>query len=129
MGTCELVSPSRFVVRMKFHPGAVAAFKEVDSGRYDARARLWSFSVREHDRLQGRLSPLRPEFALEPLPRWVVDVFGAKGDAERERRRRRSASARSIMSDEMGETLREGLMPFQREGVEFALKRGVSEFN
>lgn len=122
-GVCVLVSPDRFVVRSDFHAAAVAAFKTVDSARYDAKERLWSFSVSDHARLAEAVRPLAPDFRLKQLPPWIVKVFGPRG--ERDRARSRAQLPAEIM-DRVEPTLREGLMPFQREGVEFALKRDVS---
>ena len=77
----------------------------------------------DHSRLASSVAALRPDFVLEGLPRVVLDVFGERGEAER--CRRRASLPREVMEQFVGEALRDGLMPFQKEGVEFALKRQV----
>ncbi len=102
-----------------FHDGAVAAFKTLSSAKYDAKERIWSFDLSEHGQLMRKVAALRPDFVLTGLPDWVVRSFGGRKVAK-------TRGDDDDLWDNVEPMLREGLMPFQREGVEFAYKRNVS---
>jgi hypothetical protein len=115
-GHCSLVSRDRFEVKIGFHDAVVAAIKSLKTGRYNAAERSWSLGVEEHYQLAAKVSDLKPDVVLESLPKWIAREFSKKkmeiDDNDDE--------ARSALDP----FLWDSLMPFQREGVKFALSRG-----
>ena len=59
------------------------------------------------------VSGLRPEVQVEPLPKAVLQVFGAKPGAERAE----ATFVRQADLSQVDSILVNSLMPFQREGV------------
>ena len=70
-----LLDRQSFKVEMPYHPGAISVFKEIQSSRYNASDRVWSFDLKDQSELARRLGPFQPEIQLDPLPRWVLETF------------------------------------------------------
>ena len=71
-------------VEMNFHPGAITVFKTIQSSRYNATERIWSFSLKDHNELLKGLRPLQPEVQVDPLPKWILETFKSKDDNKHE---------------------------------------------
>lgn len=114
-GKCVLLSRDRFTVELRFHEGSIGVFKSISSGRYNASDRTWSFHIDDHDELLKKLRPLLPDLSVEGLPKWIMETFSAK-----------KSTLKLVTEDEEDQVepdLWQALMPFQREGVRYALKR------
>jgi len=110
---------------MNYHAPAIAVFKTMTTGKYNASDRSWSFNIKDHDALARKLRDM-PEIQLDALPNYVTKTFlkamaAAAGPVERRA---------SINNGEPGEEpmvepgLWDSLMPFQKEGVRYGLARG-----
>ncbi|CAJ1079233.1 SWI/SNF-related matrix-associated actin-dependent regulator of chromatin subfamily A-like protein [Xyrichtys novacula] len=119
-GQCILLSHTKFEVDIGYHNDVIAGFKQMPTKNYDMQTRKWSFSLKDYKRLMDHLSGIAA-VEVEPLPRAIVQAFSASFDG---------SEARSLVVPEadlssIDSTLTHSLMPFQREGVNFAvLKQG-----
>ncbi|KAM3861944.1 SWI/SNF-related matrix-associated actin-dependent regulator of chromatin subfamily A-like protein 1 [Diretmus argenteus] len=115
-GQCILVSRSHFEVDIDYHVDVIAVFKQMPSKNYDMKTRKWSFSLEDYKRLMDALSGIAA-VEVEPLPRAIIQAFSASFDG---------TAARSVEVPEadlssIDPALTRSLMPFQREGVNFAV--------
>ncbi|KAG7502720.1 SWI SNF-related matrix-associated actin-dependent regulator of chromatin subfamily A 1 [Solea senegalensis] len=115
-GQCILVSPTKFEVDVGYHIDVVAAFKQMPTKNYDMKTRKWSFSLEDYKRLMDLLSGIAA-VEVEPLPRALIQAFSARFEG---------TDARSLAIPEadlssIDPSLTHSLMPFQREGVNFAV--------
>ena len=110
-----------FKVEMAYHPGAIALFKTISSSRYNATERTWYFSLKDHNDLTRMMRQLQPEVQVDPLPRWVLETFGPN---KRAFSNREDANL-SINEDgpSVEPWLWDCLMPFQKDGVRYAINR------
>ena len=65
-----LLDKETFRVEMQYHPGAIAVFKTIQSGRYNATARTWSFALKDHNELARSLRPL--QLAVISVPHFAT---------------------------------------------------------
>lgn len=117
-GQCTLVSRTRFEVDVGYHVDVIAAFKQMPTKSYDMKTRKWSFSFEDYKNLMDLLGGIAA-VEVEPLPRAVIQAFSARFDG---------TEARSLDVPEadlsgIDPTLTRSLMPFQREGVNFAVSK------
>lgn len=117
-GQCVLVSRSKFMVDIFYHAEVIAAFKQMPTKNYDTATRKWSFSLEDYRKLMDLLSGVAG-VEVEPLPRAVIQAFAARFDG---------AEAKSLDVPEadlsgVDPTLTSSLMPFQKEGVNFAVSK------
>ncbi|CAL8265793.1 unnamed protein product [Lota lota] len=115
-GQCILVSPDKFEVDVGYHVDVIAAFKQIPSKCYDMKTRKWSFALEDYRGLMERLGGMAA-VEVEPLPRAVVQAFCARFDG---------TPARPVDVPEadlsaIDPSLTRSLMPFQRDGVNFAV--------
>ena len=66
---------NRFQVVTTYHETLIKVFKTMKTGVYNAKTRIWSFSLEEHDKLVREAGVLKGEVELIPLPRWILDTF------------------------------------------------------
>ncbi len=118
VGKCSLISNDRFLVDIKYHSGVIAMFKATRNGSYNAKERNWSFSIQEHDELMRKLRPLKASDTanvhVESLPKWVIDTC---------QNFKSNLVNHEQAWDNIEPTIKDALMPFQKEGVTFALER------
>ncbi|XP_041663486.1 SWI/SNF-related matrix-associated actin-dependent regulator of chromatin subfamily A-like protein 1 isoform X2 [Cheilinus undulatus] len=117
-GQCILVSQTRFEVDVGYNADVIAAFKQMPTKSYDMKTRKWSFALEDYKRLVDLLSGIAA-VEVEPLPRAIVQAFSASFDG---------TEARSLDVPEadlsgIDPSLTHSLMPFQREGVNFAVSK------
>lgn len=120
-GKCVLVSRTRFEVDIGYSEELIALFKQMDSRNYDAKTRKWSFLLEEHNNLIARSRDLQ-QVKLEPLPKTVTLAFASQ--LEKTSLKAKADIPEADLSG-VDAKLVSNLMPFQREGVSFAIsKRG-----
>ena len=119
-----LIDNKTFKVEMGYHPGAISLFKTIDSGKYNAAERTWSFEIKDHNELVRKLRPLNAEVQLDVLPRWILETFNYKRNDKKEKVNLDSSINCDPYSPQVEPCLWDNLMPFQRDGVRYALKRG-----
>ena len=118
----------RFKAVCAYHAGAIAAFKTIKSRSYDHPAKSWSFHVRDHDELVKALSAVGG-ITVNKLPSNVIKTLAGAPDGGAGGGSKDGSLA---LSDEQVESklqqlppdLLSSLMPFQREGVKFAVTHG-----
>uniref|UniRef100_A0A8C3JZD9 SWI/SNF-related matrix-associated actin-dependent regulator of chromatin subfamily A-like protein 1 n=1 Tax=Calidris pygmaea TaxID=425635 RepID=A0A8C3JZD9_9CHAR len=114
-GKCVLISRLRFEVDIGYSAEVIGVFKRMDSRNYDMNTRKWNFLLEDYPKLmlQSLVS-----VEVEPLPEAVIKTFAAQIQ--------RSASETEIPDADLSVVDSEivtSLMPFQREGVNFAISR------
>ncbi|XP_070770465.1 SWI/SNF-related matrix-associated actin-dependent regulator of chromatin subfamily A-like protein 1 [Enoplosus armatus] len=117
-GQCNLVSRTKFEVDVGYHVDVIASFNQMPTKNYDMKARKWSFSLEDYKRLLDRLSGIAA-VEVEPLPRAIVQAFAARFDGTEAR----SLDVPEADLSSIDPSLTNSLMPFQREGVNFAVSK------
>lgn len=116
-GKCVLISDTKFAIEIKYQNEVIQMFKQFKSGQYNAKDRLWSFAITEHNDIIAKLRPLAKSsnVHIESLPKWILETF----------LNFRPLPESEIQGhfDGIEPTLRDSLMPFQRDGVLYALQR------
>ncbi|XP_028598388.2 SWI/SNF-related matrix-associated actin-dependent regulator of chromatin subfamily A-like protein 1 isoform X2 [Podarcis muralis] len=117
-GKCVLISYSRFEVDIGYADSAIGVFKQLNSRNYDMKTRKWNFLLEDYLRLIELLRSL-PAVEVEPLPKPVIQAFAAQFE--------KSASKVPDIPEAdlsgLDPKLVASLMPFQREGVNFAIAK------
>ncbi|XP_053295798.1 SWI/SNF-related matrix-associated actin-dependent regulator of chromatin subfamily A-like protein 1 [Pleuronectes platessa] len=115
-GQCILVSPNKFEVDVGYNVDVIAAFKQMPTSSYDMKTRKWSFSLEDFKKLMDLLGGIAA-VEVEPLPRAVIQAFSASFDGTEAR----SLDVPKADLSAIEPSLTNSLMPFQREGVNFAV--------
>ncbi|XP_051479833.1 SWI/SNF-related matrix-associated actin-dependent regulator of chromatin subfamily A-like protein 1 isoform X2 [Apus apus] len=116
-GKCVLISRLRFEVDIGYSAEVIGVFKQMDSRNYDMNTRKWSFLLQDYPKLMKVLQSL-VSVEVEPLPAAVIQTFAAQIQ--------RSTSETDIPDADLSvvdSKIVTSLMPFQREGVNFAILR------
>ncbi|XP_010120798.1 PREDICTED: SWI/SNF-related matrix-associated actin-dependent regulator of chromatin subfamily A-like protein 1 [Chlamydotis macqueenii] len=116
-GKCVLISRLRFEVDVGYSAEVIGVFKQMDSRNYDMNTRKWNFLLEDYPKLMEVLQSLA-SVEVEPLPEAVIQTFAAQI--------RRSTSQTDIPDADLSvvdSKIVTSLMPFQREGVNFAILR------
>lgn len=110
-GKCILISRTHFCVEIGYHSQLVEIFRTIPSKIYDAKEKKWCFNIKQHNALIEAIQPLVPKVIITPLPKTIVKVFSKSDDDSK------LSQDISILDP----CLIESLMPFQKEGVSFAI--------
>jgi len=110
-GTLSLISKDRFQVQVNYHESLIKIFKSMKTGSYNAKDRIWSFHISDHDPLIQAATPLKPDLELTPLPRWILETF------------KRPKPEQEIDITRIEPLIYESLMPFQHEGIKYGISR------
>ncbi|NWV42362.1 SMAL1 protein, partial [Grantiella picta] len=116
-GKCVLISRLRFEVDIGYSAEVIGVFKQMDSRNYDMNTRKWNFLLEDYPKLMEVLLSL-VSVEVEPLPEAVIKTFTV--------RLQRSPSKTDIPDADLSvvdSKIVTSLMPFQREGVNFAISR------
>ncbi|KAG8431649.1 hypothetical protein GDO86_020616 [Hymenochirus boettgeri] len=117
-GKCVLVSRSRFEMEIGYHGEIISLFKQMNSRNYDMKTRKWSFMLEDYEKLIEGARGIQ-QVEVEPLPRPVIQSFAEQFETT-------SAIRTDIPEFDLSEVdskLVSNLMPFQRDGVNFAISR------
>ncbi|KAK2839698.1 hypothetical protein Q5P01_013438 [Channa striata] len=117
-GQCILVSQTKFEVDIGYCVDVIAAFKQMPTKSYDIKTRKWNFSLEDYKKLMDLLSGIAA-VEVEPLPRAVIQAFSARFD----RSEAMSLDVPEADLSSIDPLLTHSLMPFQREGVNFAVSK------
>uniref|UniRef100_A0A8C7KH85 SWI/SNF-related matrix-associated actin-dependent regulator of chromatin subfamily A-like protein 1 n=1 Tax=Oncorhynchus kisutch TaxID=8019 RepID=A0A8C7KH85_ONCKI len=115
-GHATLVSRSRFEVDVGYHVDVIAAFKQMPSKNYDMKTRKWSFLLEDYKRLSKYYPVI---LKIEPLPRGVIQVFSALFEGSQTW----PSEVPEADLSSIDPSLTGRLMPFQRDGVNFAVSK------
>ncbi|NXQ49921.1 SMAL1 protein, partial [Catharus fuscescens] len=116
-GKCVLISRLRFEVDIGYAAEVIGVFKQMDSRNYDMNTRKWNFLLEDYSKLMVALLSLA-SVEVEPLPEAVIKTFAAQ--------LQKSPSQTDIPDADLSvvdSKIVTSLMPFQREGVNFAISR------
>ncbi|XP_031970628.1 SWI/SNF-related matrix-associated actin-dependent regulator of chromatin subfamily A-like protein 1 isoform X2 [Corvus moneduloides] len=116
-GKCVLISRLRFEVDIGYSAEVIGVFKQMDSRNYDMNTRKWNFLLEDYPKLMEVLLSL-VSVEVEPLPEAVIRTFATH--------LQRSPSQTDIPDADLSvvdSKIVTSLMPFQREGVNFAISR------
>uniref|UniRef100_A0A8B9RQD7 SWI/SNF-related matrix-associated actin-dependent regulator of chromatin subfamily A-like protein 1 n=1 Tax=Accipiter nisus TaxID=211598 RepID=A0A8B9RQD7_9AVES len=116
-GKCVLISRLRFEVDIGYSAEVIGVFKQMDSRNYDMNTRKWNFLLEDYPKLMEALQTL-VSVEVEPLPEAVIQTFAAQIQ--------RSTSQTDVPDADLSvvdSKIVTSLMPFQREGVNFAILR------
>ncbi|KAM3957943.1 SWI/SNF-related matrix-associated actin-dependent regulator of chromatin subfamily A-like protein 1 [Aphomia sociella] len=112
-GTVYLVSENRFEVNpSEFCTPLINIFKTIPSKNYDPNTKLWNFSVSDYQDLMSKVTPLSPHIVLGALPSYVLKILNEQ-----------TLDLNAVDISPIEATLRHKLMPFQEQGVRFAISR------
>uniref|UniRef100_A0A8V5FQB3 SWI/SNF-related matrix-associated actin-dependent regulator of chromatin subfamily A-like protein 1 n=1 Tax=Melopsittacus undulatus TaxID=13146 RepID=A0A8V5FQB3_MELUD len=114
-GKCVLISRLRFEVDIGYSAEVIGVFKQMGSRNYDSNTKKWNFLLEDYPRLilQSLVS-----VEVEPLPEAVIQAFAAQIQ--------RTTSQTDVPDADLSvvdSKIVKSLMPFQREGVNFAILR------
>uniref|UniRef100_A0A8D0C6U7 SWI/SNF-related matrix-associated actin-dependent regulator of chromatin subfamily A-like protein 1 n=1 Tax=Salvator merianae TaxID=96440 RepID=A0A8D0C6U7_SALMN len=118
-GKCVLISYSRFEVSIDYDCRVIDMFKQLNSKIYDLRTRKWNFLLEDYLKLIELVRSL-PAVELEPLPSAIVQAFAAQF----EKSASKAAEIPEADLSTVDSKIVSSLMPFQREGVNFAVSKG-----
>uniref|UniRef100_A0A663DUG3 SWI/SNF-related matrix-associated actin-dependent regulator of chromatin subfamily A-like protein 1 n=1 Tax=Aquila chrysaetos chrysaetos TaxID=223781 RepID=A0A663DUG3_AQUCH len=113
-GKCVLISRLRFEVDIGYSAEVIGVFRQMDSRNYDMNTRKWNFLLEDYPKLSEYLVSVE----VEPLPEAVIQTFAAQIQ--------RSTSQIDVPDADLSvvdSKIVTSLMPFQREGVNFAILR------
>ncbi|KAM9287594.1 SWI/SNF-related matrix-associated actin-dependent regulator of chromatin subfamily A-like protein 1 isoform 6-T7 [Morus bassanus] len=116
-GKCVKYGEDRFQVEIGYNAELIAVFKKIPSKSYDPTLKKWNFSLEDYSILMEVLQKL-VSVEVEPLPDAVIKTFAAQIQ--------RSTSQMDIPDADLSvvdSKIVTSLMPFQREGVNFAILR------
>ncbi|NXP82879.1 SMAL1 protein, partial [Ramphastos sulfuratus] len=116
-GKCVLISRLRFEVDIGYSAEVIGVFKQMNSRNYDMNTRKWNFLLEDYPKLMETLQSL-VSVEVEPLPEAVIQTFAAQ--------MQRSTSQTDTPDADLSvvdSKIVSSLMPFQREGVNFAILR------
>ncbi|KAK9968980.1 hypothetical protein ABG768_027197 [Culter alburnus] len=117
-GKCVLVSRSRLEVDIGYQADVIGIFKQMPSRCYDMKTRKWTFLLEDYGKLMADLNELS-SVEIEPLPHAVLQSFCAQFE--------KSESGAPVPPEadlsHVDPQLTRSLMPFQRDGVNFAVSR------
>ncbi|TMW50300.1 hypothetical protein DOY81_004620 [Sarcophaga bullata] len=111
--TCkvEMISVQRFEVQpSSYHAKLIEVFKTIPSRTYDSSTRFWNFSLSDYNLLQERINPLKPAVVIGVIPKNVMNLCQTP-----------PKPINKSCLESIEPTLVEKLMPFQKEGVCFAI--------
>uniref|UniRef100_A0A9J8A0R0 SWI/SNF-related matrix-associated actin-dependent regulator of chromatin subfamily A-like protein 1 n=1 Tax=Cyprinus carpio carpio TaxID=630221 RepID=A0A9J8A0R0_CYPCA len=117
-GKCVVVSRCRLEVDIGYQADVIAIFKKMPSKNYDMKTRKWNFLLEDYGKLMAELSEL-PAVEMEPLPPAVLQSFSAQF----EKSESRAPVPPEADLSHVDPQLTRSLMPFQRDGVNFAVSR------
>ncbi|KAM4697925.1 SWI/SNF-related matrix-associated actin-dependent regulator of chromatin subfamily A-like protein 1 [Rhinophrynus dorsalis] len=145
-GKCVKHAEDRFRVEVGYNAELIALFKTIPSKTYDPASKMWNFSLEDYRSLMSEVQQLQSvvytqtrkwsflledyqklmegaravqQVEVEPLHRPVVQAFAAQFE-------KTSTSPKEIPEVDLSHVdskLVSNLMPFQREGVNFAVSR------
>ncbi|KAI8515486.1 SWI/SNF- matrix-associated actin-dependent regulator of chromatin sub A-like protein 1 [Branchiostoma belcheri] len=120
-GTCVLLSRERFEVQVGYCAPLIEVFKQMPTKYYDMQTRVWSFELKDYEKLMERVQKAQLPVQLSPLPKSVLTTFKnqLKGKMTEELDRRVPEADLSRVEPKLVNTL----LPFQRKGVNFAIWR------
>ncbi|XP_013816263.2 SWI/SNF-related matrix-associated actin-dependent regulator of chromatin subfamily A-like protein 1 isoform X4 [Apteryx mantelli] len=117
-GKCVLISRFRFEVDIGYSAEVIGVFKQMNSRNYDMKTRKWSFLLEDYPKLMEAVQSL-VSVEVEPLPKAVIQTFATQIERFTSQMVDFPDADLSVVDSKIVTSL----MPFQREGVNFAILR------
>uniref|UniRef100_A0A8C5RJJ0 SWI/SNF-related matrix-associated actin-dependent regulator of chromatin subfamily A-like protein 1 n=1 Tax=Laticauda laticaudata TaxID=8630 RepID=A0A8C5RJJ0_LATLA len=117
-GKCVNHSEGRFRVEIGYNIELIEIFRSLPSKKYDPETRMWNFSLEDYGHLMELVKSL-PDVQLKPLPKPVIMAFVTQF----EKSLSKAADPPEADLVEVDPKLVTSLLPFQREGIDFAISR------
>ncbi|KAG6450653.1 hypothetical protein O3G_MSEX006680 [Manduca sexta] len=112
-GTVYLISEDRLEVNpSEFCSPLINIFSKIPSKSYDPKSKLWNFSIDHYQDLMSKVAPLAPHIVIGALPPFILKVL-----------REQTMDPNNVDLTPVESTLRNKLLPFQADGVRFAIAR------
>ncbi|XP_017151905.2 SWI/SNF-related matrix-associated actin-dependent regulator of chromatin subfamily A-like protein 1 [Drosophila miranda] len=111
--TCSvyMISVRRFAARTSaYHEQLIAVFKNIPTRSYDSNTRLWNFDVKDYQLFETHVANLKPNVTINTIPKKILDLC----------RQPPKTLERSVLAS-IEPKLADRLMPFQQDGVCFAI--------
>ncbi|XP_030383078.1 SWI/SNF-related matrix-associated actin-dependent regulator of chromatin subfamily A-like protein 1 [Scaptodrosophila lebanonensis] len=111
--TCRpyMISAQRFAVHISgYHEQLIEVFKKIPSRAYDSNTRIWNFHVNDYALLQKHVGDLKPDVLIGTIPKKVMEMCQAPS----------TLPEHSCLAS-IEPKLAQKLMPFQQDGVCFAI--------
>ncbi|XP_017095746.3 SWI/SNF-related matrix-associated actin-dependent regulator of chromatin subfamily A-like protein 1 [Drosophila bipectinata] len=111
--TCSLnmISTHRFAVHTTgYHEQLIAVFKNMPTRSYDNNTRIWTFDLKDYQTLLKHTADLKPYVHMNSIPKKVIDLC----------QKPPTALDKSVLAS-IEPKLADKLMPFQQDGVCFAI--------
>ncbi|XP_072436174.1 SWI/SNF-related matrix-associated actin-dependent regulator of chromatin subfamily A-like protein 1 isoform X3 [Chiloscyllium punctatum] len=118
-GSCVKYSKDRFRVEIGYNAELVSMFRTIPSRNFDTATKMWNFSLDDYNHLIDALSKIS-DVQIEPFPRGVLEIFLPQFE-------KTSLEPVEVPEADLSAVdpkLVHSLMPFQRDGVNFAVSRG-----
>ncbi|CAH0725522.1 unnamed protein product, partial [Brenthis ino] len=108
-----LISEHRFEVSIsEFCIPLINIFKTIPSGTFDTGSKLWSFCIDDYQSFISKVASLEPQVTIASLPSFVLKILKYP-----------ILDPDNVDLTPIEETVRNKLMPFQEDGVRFAIAR------
>ncbi|KAM4626452.1 SWI/SNF-related matrix-associated actin-dependent regulator of chromatin subfamily A-like protein 1 [Discoglossus pictus] len=117
-GRCLLTSRTRFEMEIGYHAEIIGLFKQMNSRNYDMKTRKWSFLLEDYQKLIEAVRGIQ-QVEIEPLPRPVIQAFASQFEKTSINR----LEIPDVDLSGVDTKLLSSLMPFQQQGVSFAISR------
>ncbi|XP_034945253.1 SWI/SNF-related matrix-associated actin-dependent regulator of chromatin subfamily A-like protein 1 isoform X2 [Chelonus insularis] len=114
-GTCYMISESRFEINVPFYQPLIDFIKKYPSRSYNAQTKLWSFSITEYEKIMTEIKSNISNVSLVGIPNFVIKTFLKQKSSD--------SKDQEIDFSCIDKTLTNILMPFQKEGISYAIKK------
>ncbi|EDW71228.1 SWI/SNF-related matrix-associated actin-dependent regulator of chromatin subfamily A-like protein 1 [Drosophila virilis] len=106
-----MISAQRFAVTASgYHEKLIEVFKNMPSKCYDSQTRNWDFDLKDYQLLQQHVGDLKPHVLIGTIPKKIIELC----------QQPLKPLERSVLAS-IDPSLAQKLMPFQEEGVCFAI--------
>ncbi|XP_064402353.1 SWI/SNF-related matrix-associated actin-dependent regulator of chromatin subfamily A-like protein 1 [Halichondria panicea] len=117
-----MVSKTRLEVKVQYDHDLIEIFKKMPTRAYNTKMSLWSFGIEDYNSLVKAIQSSCKHVELDLIPRPVINLFLSQLQAQYHSIQ--SKSHPSVIDWSRIETkLSTTLMEFQKEGVEYSIKR------
>jgi SWI/SNF-related matrix-associated actin-dependent regulator 1 of chromatin subfamily A len=96
----------------------IELFKSIGSKSYDSTTKMWTFGLKDHNTLIKSIKHTLPYIKLSPIPAVILNTFISTID------RAPNDTLTINYSDKIGSKLYSTLMGFQKQGIEYCIRRG-----
>ncbi|XP_071966127.1 SWI/SNF-related matrix-associated actin-dependent regulator of chromatin subfamily A-like protein 1 isoform X2 [Antedon mediterranea] len=115
---CVLFSRTSFSVDVSFNQKLIDIFKQMPTKNYNAVTKVWTFHLSDYGQFCKAVNSAGMQNDIEPLPKAVLSTFRQQRHGINKPKTVPEVNLNSVDSE-----LVEALIPFQRDGVGYAIER------